>query len=268
MGLTAHDRAELVALLPHLEAGTDASIVTFVRDHFHELLDEAGAVPGYDQARAGVIRMLRRGLFGADAPPALEAARAALRAYPAQVAEEAPSVLVGRHPAWVGLCAVELDEGRTGEALALAAAGFDALPSRLPAGKGEILWAMAEEAEGVEWNDRARSLLEEAIREPFEDAENAWRVRLVLAGRYMADDEADLAAPVLEEVSVHADADEPTQVQALWMLGQLRREQGDEHAARAALQRAHDLAASIGDDDVADRILGAMDDADSVEDED
>jgi hypothetical protein len=272
-GLSAHDRAELIALLPHLElpeAGSevDASIVSFIRDHYHEMLDEAGAIPGVDQARAGVIRMLRRGLFGHDAGPAIAAAREALLVYPVQIAEDTPAILVGRHPAWVGLCAVELDEGRIDEAVALAAAGFRALPSRLPAGRGEILWAMAEEAEGAEWNERARSLLEAAVREEFEDRENAWRVRLVLAGRYMADDEGDLAVPLLDEVADESEAEEATRVQALWMLGQLRRENDDEPAARAALQRAFDLAESIGDDDVAERIRGAMDDADAPEDED
>jgi hypothetical protein len=266
-GLDAHARAELIALLPHLEAGVDTSLVAFVRDHYHALLAEAGALPGVDQTRAAVIRLLRLGLFGADAPAAFEAARDALRAYPAQLATEDVSLLVSRHPAWVGLCSVELEEGLVDEAIALARAGFGALPVPAPAGPGELLWAMAEEAEAVEWDARARDLLTAACDAEFDDPENAFRVRLLLAVRLVSEDETEAGLALLGEIAESSDADDETRVQAWWAIAQVRRDQGDELAARAALTEAHALALTGDDDAAADRILAAIDDVDPPEDE-
>src|SRR5690606_18174655 len=87
-------------------------VVAFVRDHWAQSLEEVGARPGWDQVRAGLLRVLPRLVDRRAREEALDAAGAALAAYPEDAASGEPAVLLARHPAWVGLAAMELAAAR------------------------------------------------------------------------------------------------------------------------------------------------------------
>lgn len=267
MSLSAAERAEFIALMTHLgPEGDDGAVLAFLRDHYVECLDEIAADPGYDQVRAGLLRIVPRVIDGdGDRDELLGAAARALEAYRDQVAGGDPAVLGARHPAWVGLAALELGlqsptlwPNGLERAIALASVGFASLRDTVSSGRGEVLWAMAEQAEEAGWTDRARVLYEAALDAPFEDAANAARVRLLLSFRCLDDGEADAAERLLVEVIDDAGADEQTRVHARWVLARLAQNRDDVEGAREHLREALREAQSEGEDDVVDRIKGAL----------
>lgn len=265
MPYSTHDRAAFVALLHHLAPGADRTpILRFTQDLWTDALDELGADPGFDQARAGLLRLLADRLEEPLRGDRLDAARRALDAYPDEAAEGDPAVLVVRHPAWVGLASLELSAAAgplnaraIDRAVALASAGFHA-SSRGAVGRGEVLWAMAEQADEAAWHDRSEILLREALRSPFEDPSHRPRVRLLLGLRLAEDGDADEAARVLEQVVADDAADGRAQVHALWVLAALHRGRGETNRAAERLREALDRVDDDEDEAVVERLREAL----------
>lgn len=262
------DRATFVTLLAHL--GPDGNVdelISFVRDRWRESLEELAARPGWDHIRAGLVRIVPDLVGEVERAELLGAARAAVLAYPEDLAHSDPSLLIARHPAWVGLCALEL-AAAMGESwptaldrsVSLAHAGFSAMgsPDGPPAGRGEILWAMAEQADESGWADRARELLRAALASPFEDAASRARVRLLL-GLGLVEDGDDGGIELLEVLAEDPVAEERARVHALWVLAAVARERGRIPEAREALHRAASLVDAGEESDVAHRIQAAID---------
>ncbi|MCB9665596.1 MAG: hypothetical protein H6732_15910 [Alphaproteobacteria bacterium] len=264
MSLTVDERSALLELIPTLAPGGDAAeAVTFFRAHEAGCLDELGAVPGFDQVRAGVLRLLPAVLPDADLrAPHLLAVDEALKAYvPAQLDR---TDALRRHPAWVALCALEL-AGQRGEAAAdgraravrLAAAGFERVSPGEPRGDGEVLWAVAEVAAEAGWDDHTEPLLEAAARAPFADPDNLGRVRLVQVLRLLAVDES--AAPgVVDGLLAGPALDPQTRTHLLWIGAHLDREAGRLDRAIARLEEAKGLVDEADEPEIAARIASAL----------
>jgi hypothetical protein len=220
-------------------------------------LDEVGALPGVDQLRCGLLRVLHELLEPDEMDAAVHAAEHALQTYPGMTQADDPMLGLVRHPAWVGLAQLEIAE-RKGDlqeadwdrAVFLASTGFQHLGRT---GRGEVLWAMAEHADGVGWTARATQVLRQAIVAPFEDESLRGEVRLLLGLRLAEDGDVE-AQQVLTSV---AEAPGPTQrrVHARWVLSALVRE-SDPHAAMAQLSEALVLVES--DEDASEDILTTL----------
>lgn len=259
------DRAALVALLPHLGPGEDIGpLMAFIRDRWVASLGELAAAPGFDQGRAGLIRALWPLREDADVAAALEEAAQVVRDYPRAVAAEGQPLVLTRHPAWVGLCAVELVGGPAGvdeelidAAVGLAQAGFAAVAGSGELAAGEVLWAMAEQAEEAGWLDRAEALLARAAEAPFANAEHAVQVRFLHA-IHLVEAEDPSAEERLAAVSADPDADGRTRTHAAWILAGLRDAAGDTPGARRWLHAALDGVDAEDEPDVAARIADRL----------
>jgi hypothetical protein len=267
MSLSVDERAAFLALMPHLgPEGEDEAVVAFVRDHFYECIDEIGADPGFDQVRAGLIRLVPRLVGDADERRrVLASADRMVRAFPDAVRDGDPTLLLARHPAWVGLCAMELSDQLPGEfpggvhrAVEVASVGFSALAGHAVSGPGEVLWAMAEQAEEAGWTDRTRQLLEAALDVSFADPANAHRVRILLGHLYVDAGEEALAAAVLEDVTTGPDAQDDTRIHARWMLAGLCQRNDDLEGAREWLREALREANGAGEEDAVEHIKAAL----------
>ena len=265
MPLTPDDRAAFLQLLPEL--GPDQpreNVHAFLRERWRESLDEVGADPGFDQVRAGLLRVLSDVLEPDELAERRAGASAVLDAYPEQVRAGDASVLLTRHPAWVGLSVLELAgeegwrEGGLERAVALATAGFRSLSASDEVARGEVLWAMAEQAEEAGWTDRARFLLDEACRAPFARPEHRAQARLVYGIQCLQDGRLE-GRELLEEVAGDGDAESRTRVHARWVLASLAREHGDPGGAKRWLHRALDEVDLEDDPGVAERLQDALD---------
>src|SRR5690606_22379939 len=168
------------------------------------------------------------------------------------------------HPAWVGLASLELSAatGPLGaraidRAVALASAGFQA-SARGAVGRGEVLWALAEQADEAAWHDRSRLLLREALRAPFDDPTHLPRVRLLRGLRLAEDGEEDEAARVLDQVAADDAADARAQVHALWVLSALHRRRGEPARAADRLREALERVEDDEDEAVVERLREAL----------
>lgn len=260
MSLSSEKRAEFLALLPALGAGQDGrAAVAWARAHQDELLDEIGELPGMDQVRAGALRLVPVLLpDAADRSAVLDAADAAVSAFMADAIDGAD--LLRRHPAWVGLCVIELAGLRTGvaanglaRAAEVAAAGFARTATGAQIAPGEVLWALAEVAGDVGWDDHVDMLLGSAAQARFDDEENLGKVRLLQLFRLLGADEA-AAAPAVEALIASDPLDARTRVQALWIGAQIDRESGRLVRALARLEEAAELVDPEDDDDALHRI--------------
>jgi len=233
MPLNATDRASLLSLMTELGPQGDRSLfIQQVHAFGSVALDEIGQLPGVDQLRCGLLRVLDQILDADELDAGLQAAEHALGTYPGMATAEDPMLSLARHPAWVGLAQLELSEHRRGStpadwdrAVSLASAGFRHLGT---AGRGEVLWAMAEQAESVAWTHRATSVLEQALDAPFDEESHRGEVRLLLGLRY-AEDEDPRAVERLTEVATGVG---PAQrkVHARWVLSALVREEAPQEA--------------------------------------
>ena len=227
MPLNATDRATLLALMTHLAPHEDpAPFLNRARGFGSLALDELGALPGVDQLRCGLVRVMDQLLDVEEREAGLAAVEHALGTYPGMANQDDPMLSLARHPAWVGLAWVELAEARGAvsdadwdRAVVLAASGFQ---GQEHAGRGEILWAMAEQAEAIGWTRRTTEVLQQAVDAPFDEESHRGEVRLLLGLRY-AEDEDERAVATLEQV---AQATGPVQrrVHARWVLSALTRE--------------------------------------------
>ncbi len=278
MPLSNEERSAFLAMLPLLDSDDRGEgVEAMVRDHWRACLDEVGAQPGFDKVRAGLIRVFRTRLASdGDVRAALGRAVDAVRAFPEQVADGDATLLLARHPAWVGLCALELAEwdpslhpDPVAWSILLAGAGFTVLGGKSGTGRGEVLWALAEEALGVGWRQRGRSLMRLAAEGPFADSDHAVQVALLL-GLSLAEEGAPDAVEVLEGVARSHLADAHTATHARHVLAELMVDGGDVDAARYWLTEALESVDPDEDPSIAERLaaeLAALDeDADPDED--
>lgn len=249
MPFTHDDRLAFADLLDELDTEATA---TFLEARAHVLVDEAAAVPGVDQVRAGLVRAAR--LHARPERPAIEAAaRDALQTFPDTVASAPPTLLQRRHPAWVGLCALEVGHDLD-EAIALARVGFESLAG--PQEAGDILWAMAEAADEVAWSATHRALLEAAVVSPFRHRDQHDQVRLLWALERVGSDPASLDE--LDALARDDDADDRARVHALWVLSAVAREAGDTAQVRERLEAALGLVDAESEPEIAQRIEAAL----------
>lgn len=264
--LTPEQRAAFLSLMPGLGPGADASEIRgFFLDHREACLAELGAVPGHDQVRAGVLRLLPAVQTDAGARADARArVRAALGTFEPDKLD--PSLALRRHPAWVALALLELGEQEDAdpqEALAgaidTAAAAFGALSPHDPRGPGEVLWALGEAAAEAGWLDRAVPLLEAAAQASFAEPENLGRVRLLLALTAL-ELEPDQAPARIDAVLAGSEeaTDAQTRIHALWVGAHLDRESQRLERALQRLEVALELVDTEEEPEVAARIAAAL----------
>ncbi len=264
MSLSSEERAEFLGLLPSLGAGQDGrAAVAWARAHRDALLDELAETPGMDQVRAGALRLLSVLVpDSAERGPWLDAADAAISSFMADALDGAD--LLRRHPAWVGLCVLELAGLRTGvtgnglaRAAEVSAAGFARTATGAHISPGEVLWALAEVAGDVGWDDHVDMLLAASAAGPFDDEENLGRVRLLQIFRLLGADEA-AAGPAVESLLALSALDARTRIQALWIAAQIDREAGRVGRSIARLEEALTLVDPEDDDDAEARIRSLL----------
>jgi hypothetical protein len=260
MPLSSDDVLAFMQQLTLLGPGQDrAPIIGWAQDHSEDLLAAVQAIETLDAVRAGVLRLLPD--LGLDPERTVAVLRGAGQAL--FTSQSADMLAATRDPAWLGLCVIELAERVPGfeadplqRAVQLATRGYENTPE-LPKGPGEVLWAMAERAEHVGWEDRAEPLFEAALAAPFESLEHASQVRLLVALRRLERDE-DGAETLLEQVVGFPDAPRQSRVHAGWILGLRAQERGDVPTARARLEACLADVDPDQDGDAAQRIAEAL----------
>lgn len=248
--------AKLLELQPDVEQG-------FLDENRDALLAAVVENPGVDSVRAAVLRELDRfGLSATDRDDVLQKAAGALRAYPDAVASGDPVQLMARHPAWVGLAHLELVRRLAGDeedalevALHHARLGFSSA-AKGPVQDGETLWALAETAEEVGWDDWQETLLARSMQATFADPGARDQVALLLGTRW-AGARAEEAVALLEPV-VDGDAPHQVRVQAAFVLARIAESADRIGVARTWLERARGVAVSEGDEDVVRLLDGEL----------
>ena len=252
MTWTMADRSTFVDQLASLETGEGAAW-RFILERLDAAIAEAAAVPGVDQVRAGLVRAFVTAGHP-RAPDVIAGARAALDTYATSIQDAPPTLLQRRHPAWVGLTALELGLGADA-AIAYARPGFEAYAGAQ--GDGEILWAMAEAAEDVGWTARRKALLDLAATASFLDPEPLYQVRLILA-LDAAEAEAPDAADRLRALVDDGDAHDRARIHAAWVLAAIQRDAGETADALRTLTVARDLVDPDEEPEIAERIDAAL----------
>ncbi len=260
MPLSHDDVLALMQQLRQLAPDQDhGALVAWASERVELLLEAVQAIETLDAIRAGILRLLP------DLPIGDERRIAVLRGAGQALfaAHNADVLAMTRDPAWLGLSVIELAERVPGfeadplqRAVALATRGFESTPD-LPKGPGEVLWAMAERAEHVGWEDRAEPLFEAALAAPFESLENAAQVRLLVAMRRLEREEAG-AEELLRQVVGFEEAPRQSRVHAGWILGLRAQERGDHAEARARLEACLADVDPELDGDAAERIAEAL----------
>lgn len=257
MSLSPEDRSTFLELVPALGDDVDPRpILHFARAHRDHLLDELGAVPGVARVRAAVLRLLPELVpERSDREPLLARAGDALLQPPT----DHPLDRLARHPAWIGLGLLELATQQGGwetdpidRAVEVASRAFEAAGAQDQVGQGEVLWAMAEEANEVGWSSRAHLLLERLPQAAFASTERRGEALLVLGLSRLqrGEDGAPLLADLPDDDGISA----RTRTHAAWVLGQLALERGDRADARHWLGKAAQTVDRDADGEVAARI--------------
>ena len=238
--MDASVQASLLEQLPQVDEG-------FLKAHAAQLLAALGRLPGVDSVRAVVVRHIDQLLSDPQARVvALQEAARALRAYPDAVSEGDPLQLMTRHPAWVGLCHLELAHALQGDresalevAITHASLGFSAAVGQ-PVLGGDAAWAMAEIAEDAGWEQRAEQLLSHALGLAWSDDEGIQQVRLLLGQKWATSDPE--AAGLLLEAVVADSSTHTLRVQAAFVRSRIAEAQGEPTARRwlhTALESVH-----------------------------
>jgi hypothetical protein len=247
MAFTNEQREAFLALLHNVGDGAPhAETDAFIRDNWHACIEEMGAIPGFDQLRAGLIRRIGPLLDTADREPAEATARSAIDAYIPALADADPLFLLARHPAWVALASLELDRWRSvstsaalDRAVVLATAGFAAVGDGQATGRGEVLWALAEQAEDAGWDETAIGLYAAAVEAPFTTEEGRSQVQLLLALRWVEEKDSR-GPPLLATIAEDGLADPRTRVHAGWVAAAISTDDGDSVEARRFLVAARE----------------------------
>jgi hypothetical protein len=240
-----------------------SSVVRFAQAHQEALLDELGAHPGLDQVRAAAARLLPFLVPEAEAWSSwLEPAWEALGRYEQDVRDHGAALFFRRHPAWVGLATVEIgllkgmsEADAIDEGVRLSALGFAEI-AEAETSRGEVLWAMAEQAEDVSWTTRSRSLLMASGAAVFAREANRQQVLFLIAMRALENGDGDLSD--IEAVATHPESPNQTRVHASWVAGQLHMEAGSYEKAEGALKGALELVDAEVEPDIARRIGEAL----------
>jgi hypothetical protein len=260
MPLSHDDSLAFVQQLETLAPGQDRSeLIAWSRERLEDLLAAVQTIEALDALRAGVLRLLP------DLVPDPTRQVAVLRgAGQALFSGQAADILSAtRDPAWLGLAVLELAERVPAfeadplqRAVAMATRGFESTPE-LPKGPGEVLWAMAERAEHVGWEDRAEPLFEAALASPFESLEHAAQVRLLVAMRRLERDEEGAEA-LLAQVVGFDETPRQSRLHAGWILAVRAQERGDLVESRVRLEACLALIDPAVDGDVPARIKAAL----------
>lgn len=258
MSLTSNERAQLLSLISELgPRGNRQTFVQAVRALGPPALDELAAQPGHDQLRAALIRIFDELIPSEQQASALLQIDGALRAYSRHLQTDDPLLKVARHPAWVGIATLELTVHTEGtpdikRAVQLARMGFGDEP---PSDQGEVLWAMAEQAEEAGWFRTASTLFSHALSAPFHDEDGRGEVRLLL-GLRQAEDNDPLAIQTLEAVTTST-GPLKRKIHAHWVCAALIR-MDDPQAAITHLSEALVMARQDDDSKIAQQIEQAM----------
>jgi hypothetical protein len=255
MALSTDQRVELLKLSQGWGAGEPSTdLLALARGAGDDLLDELTADPGFSQTRAVAVRLVP---YCVDEAPDRDRLLALAGEAVLRPVSEAQGM--SRHPAWLGLCVIEIADLRAGwtedpigRAAEIAGRAFAAGGSAQDIDEGEVLWAMAEQAAEAGWWHRADPLFARALDASFADPVHRAQVRLLVAMRRVEQDLAadDLLALVFEDDS-GLDRD---RVQAGWILAHKRHERGE---SASAVQVLRGVAALVDRDDdprVAQRI--------------
>lgn len=260
MALSPEERAEFIELIPELGDDVDPRrVYSFARRHREQLLDELVKVPGVSKIRAACIRLISKLESDGARKEALlsEAAGAVM-----QPPTDHPMDRLSRHPAWVGLCVLELaqqqnewDVDPLERALELSSRSFAAAGvERFD--RGEVLWAMAEEASDVGWDQTAQALFAALEAAQFADSGVEADALVVLGIRRIQDgrDPSD----VLERAHVLDGASDQARTHSAWMLAHWHQGQDALKLACHWFSRAAESVDRDADPDVAARIDAAL----------
>ena len=246
MSLSTEDRLRFVQWMSDLGPDCDRTrILGLVNSQRDQAIEELLENPGMEQIRAGLLRLLPN--FVAD-----EKERAQVLADVGPILtngtnsddQQAPSGL-SRHPAWIGLSIMEYsdlmerEDGGLDWAVEYAGQGFNFQGGHHGVGRGEILWAMAEQAEEVGWLTRTWQLLEAALQSPFAHEEHKEQVALLVALRLM-EVQPERGEVVLDGILSSEHADEQTYIHASWVKAHILKERDDTMAAHACIRSALD----------------------------
>lgn len=262
--MNAQDRAVLLAMAPQLAPGADATaLLAFLRDRGQDALDELGAVPGHDGARAVVLRALPAlGLTDVERADGVARARVALEAFEGATLDRQEALR--RHPSWVVLAAREWAERSDADdaddvvagVWAEAGAALSHLSPGEPCGPGEVAWAVAETADEVGWSDHADVLFEAAAAAAHADPENLGRVLLIRILRRLERDDLDVGRD-LAALLRHDALDDRTRVHAHWLSALHAHEQGRNADAFLHLDAALEQVDPDEDPEMMARLLDA-----------
>jgi len=265
MGLSSDNRVLLMELMGELESDCEQTrVLNFVSEHRDGMLDELTARPGFDQVRAAVVRLLPTLVEDAEVRMELLArVGEALLVAPEDVAAS-PIGGLTRQPAWIGLCLLEVadqwdswDGCSVERAVELAARVFKTLGETLEMERGEVLWAMAEQAEEAGWGKRGGELLEAALDGPFVDPSHRVQVLLLAAMQRMRIGQSggeDLLDQLLNEEA----ADDRSVVHASWIKAHLAQSRGERKQAHSLLEQAFERVNAQDEPDVANRLTEMM----------
>lgn len=239
MSFSTEDRLEFMKRMPDLGPDCDrTAILRFIESRREEALAELVANPGFEQVRAGLLRLLVD-LLPSDVERAEILPKIGAVITSPVSAESAADGVFSRHPAWVGLSVLEYcdlvgrDEGALDWAGELACLAFMASGNLNSVGRGEVLWAMAEQAEEIGWFERTSALLEAAVVSDFAEAHHRQQVALIVAMRSIEQKEA-----LLDSVLASEDVDTQTFVHAAWIKAHLLLERDEHDKARKWLGEA------------------------------
>ena len=267
MPFTQEEREAFLAMLPDLgPLGSTDPVSHFVTERRAASLSEAVAIPGFDQVRAGLFRILGRVLDTEEKDAIASTGRAAIDSYLDAVSEPDldPLFLMARHPSWVAIASMELDAwndippaASVDRAVHLATAGFEAVGDGQATGRGEVLWAIAEQADEAGWTQVATTLYQATLDAPFASEDGPSQVRLLLALRYVEDRDAR-APSLLKDVIDDALATHRSRIHAAWVLAAMHNASDEPQDALSLLTVARDLAHEAEEEAVLQRIEEAI----------
>jgi hypothetical protein len=243
MSFSVEDRLQFVKWMTDLGPDCDRTrVLRFVQARQEDAFSELVEQPGYEQVRAGLLRLLPDLVPDASQREGmLKSVGEAITAPVQNKAQDIHGILV-RHPAWVGLSVLEFCElvgradGGLDWAVELAGQAFLLQGGSHGVGRGEVLWAMAEQAEEVGWIERTGYLLNEAHKGPFDVAEHEQQVKLLLAMRFL-EQKSSQGEILLDTILESEDSDEQTFVHAVWVKAHLLHERNEDTLAMGWIEK-------------------------------
>lgn len=254
MSLSTEDRVAFIQMMPDLGPDCERSrLLHFLQTRKVEAIEELRSLPGFEQVRAGLLRVLPELLPEKQAREEMLRKVGPVIATAVEPSAKGPDGVFSRHPAWVGLSILEYCEqaeradGGLDWAVELAARAFLVQGGAHGVGRGEVLWAMAEQAEDVGWLERTSTLLNEAIQGPFAESHHRDQVAILLAMRKLDSGPGD-GEELLDSILESSDADYQTFVHAVWIKAHLLKERGELEGAVVWVEKGLDALQGQGDE--------------------